>query len=230
MMRKRDLLDFSLAPFRYIANKFGYEIKMELKGEYIQTQRMEYDKCVNTQLQAKYKEKYDYCRYRAFELVTEEIRRNYSDDELRNLNVAEAGVFVGDFAWIINEEFPESKFYLYDTFDGFDESDVKIEIDKGYTKANELTEAVNVFGNQNIPANEKIKIVKSKMVNLKQCVFRKGYFPESASADGDKKWVFVSIDMDLYEPIKQAVKFFYSNLVGGGIYLSMIIIIKIIMV
>lgn len=34
--------------------------------------------------------------------------------------VAEAGVFQGNFAKVINANFPDRKLYLFDTFEGFD--------------------------------------------------------------------------------------------------------------
>lgn len=47
----------------------------------------------------------------------------------RNLqgNVAEAGVFQGEFAKIINQNFPGKKLYLFDTFEGFDDRDIVYE-------------------------------------------------------------------------------------------------------
>lgn len=47
------------------------------------------------------------------------IRKNISS------SVAEAGVFRGEFAKYINQFFPDRKLYLYDTFEGFNASDMK---------------------------------------------------------------------------------------------------------
>ena len=48
----------------------------------------------------------------------------------QNLNgsVAECGVFRGDSAKYINEFFPDKKLYLFDTFEGFSETDIEYEI------------------------------------------------------------------------------------------------------
>ena len=43
------------------------------------------------------------------------------------------GVFRGEFASKINKCFPNSKLYLFDTFEGFDERDVKIELDRKFS-------------------------------------------------------------------------------------------------
>lgn len=42
-------------------------------------------------------------------------------------SVAEAGVFQGEFASVINSSFPEKILYLFDTFEGFDARDVIFE-------------------------------------------------------------------------------------------------------
>lgn len=50
-------------------------------------------------------------------------------------NVAEAGVFQGDFSSVINSVFHPRKLYLFDTFEGFDEKDVYIEKVKHFSNA-----------------------------------------------------------------------------------------------
>ena len=51
-------------------------------------------------------------------------------------NVAEVGVFRGEFAQYINEVFPQKKLYLFDTFDGFDAKEALKEMNSGHaTKA-----------------------------------------------------------------------------------------------
>ncbi len=42
-------------------------------------------------------------------------------------SVAEAGVFQGDFARIINKSYPNRTLYLFDTFEGFSEKDIEYE-------------------------------------------------------------------------------------------------------
>ena len=48
-----------------------------------------------------------------------------------------------------------------------------------------------------------------------QCQIVKGFFPESAK-DINDKFVLVSLDADLYEPIYNGLEFFYPKLVSGG--------------
>lgn len=86
------------------------------KGNLLITRRMQYDGIIDNSFFPEYEKHYDYCRYRAVELVAEEIYRNSV-----NGNIVEAGVAQGDFAKILNKCFYDRKLYLYDTFEGFDE-------------------------------------------------------------------------------------------------------------
>lgn len=49
--------------------------------------------------------------------------------------LAELGTYRGDFAWQLNERFPERRLYLFDTFDGFDERDIRVEREVSSSRA-----------------------------------------------------------------------------------------------
>ena len=70
--------------------------------------------------------KTDYVRMKCFELAVKEIRkRNVPDD------VAEVGVFQGEFAQFINAAFPDRTCYLCDTFEGFQPEEAAQEMQQG---------------------------------------------------------------------------------------------------
>jgi len=142
----------------------------------------------------------DYVRIKTFELVVKEIRKKRIEGE-----VAEAGVFRGEFAQYINKAFPNRKLYLFDTFDGFDVSEAVSEKKNG-----NCTEAfIEAYKDTNIMS------VLEKMDYLNQIVVKQGFFP--ASAEGiNENFAFVSLDMDFEESIYEGLKFFYSRLVEGG--------------
>jgi O-methyltransferase len=146
-----------------------------------------------------YKYNYDHVRLSSLELIAFEI----NEKKLQG-NVAELGVFRGDFARHINIAFPNRKLYLFDTFEGFDERDVKIESKEGYSRAKKES-----FFNTNVD------LVLKKMKYPEDCIIKKGYFPATAN-DVNDKFVFVSIDADLFEPIYQGLCFFYPKLEHGG--------------
>jgi O-methyltransferase len=140
----------------------------------------------------------DYIRLATLELVSNEINK-------KNLigSVAEVGVYKGKFAKYINQYFPKKKLYLFDTFEGFDEKDVVAEKKLGLTEVNQDF------------SNTSIELVLKNMPYPKQCIIKKGFFPETG-VDIEDSFVFVSLDADLYEPIYQGLNFFFPKMTKGG--------------
>lgn len=142
----------------------------------------------------------DYVRYRTFELVANEIKRANISGE-----VAEAGVFRGEFAALINEIFSDKKIYLFDTFEGFESKEINKEIEAGYAT---IEWAENY-------KNTSVELVLSKMKNREKCIIKKGYFPETALGL-EETFSFVSIDVDLEDAIYNGLVYFYPRLSQGG--------------
>jgi len=122
-------------------------------------------------------------------------------------NVAEAGVFKGNFACEINKAFPDKKLYLFDTFEGFDDRDILMEKQYGYSKARP--------GRFSDTSEE---IVLEKMPNRENCIVKKGYFPSTAQEITDE-FCFVNLDLDLYQPTKEGLKWFAQHMKPGGVIL-----------
>lgn len=139
-----------------------------------------------------------YIRLSSLELVATEIYENNVMGA-----VAELGVYRGRFAKKINEAFPDRKLYLFDTFEGFDQRDIKNEISNNYSTASvDLT-------------NTSVDIVLKQMLYKDNCIIKKGFFPDTA-VNIDDSFAFVSLDADLYQPIYEGLKFFYPRLSRGG--------------
>lgn len=126
---------------------------------------------------------------------------------MRGINgcVAEAGVFQGEYASVINECFPDRKLYLFDTFEGFDIRDVM------YEKENQFSDAEE--GNLCITSEA---LVLRRMKYPESCIIRKGYFPETTEGIYER-FCYVNLDMDLYKPTLEGLKYFYPLMVQGGI-------------
>lgn len=118
---------------------------------------------------------------------------------------AEAGVFEGDFAQVINSAFPDRKLHLFDTFEGFDSRDIEKERD--YSKAQ--------VGDYR---NTSVEMVLSKMLYPDNCIVHKGYFPDTARGI-ENNFCFVNLDLDLYEPTYNGLVFFSDKMVEEGIIL-----------
>lgn len=141
----------------------------------------------------------DYVRLSSLELAAAEIYNNHIEG-----NIAELGVFRGDFAKVLNEIFFDRKLYLFDTFEGFNEQDLIIEQDKNFSKS-----TTSDF------SNTSVDFVLSRMKYPQNCVVKKGYFPDTA-CDLKEQFAFVSIDTDLFNPIYSGLEYFYPRLIKGG--------------
>ncbi len=124
-------------------------------------------------------------------------------------NVAECGVFRGDSAKFINYYFSDRKLYLCDTFEGFDRSDMQQE------KAHSENFEESHFADQTFFAETGSGFVMKKMTYPENVVIKKGYFPESMQGVEDR-FCFVNLDMDLYVPMLNGLRFFWDRMVDGG--------------
>lgn len=123
---------------------------------------------------------------------------------------AELGVFRGDFARLINEAFPESALYLFDTFEGFDGRDIAADRQYDLSK-------INAAAIKELVKDTSVQTVLSRMPFPEKCVVKKGYFPDTTEGMGENvRFAFVSIDADLYTPILEGLKYFYPRMARMG--------------
>jgi O-methyltransferase len=123
-------------------------------------------------------------------------------------DMAELGVYKGSTARLIHHYAPERKLYLFDTFSGFDMRDVRRERDK-----TGVQQDAKAFSDTNVTT------VKRNIGRLNDNVeFFPGFFPESVPARlTEKKFAFVHLDADLYDPILAGLNYFYPRLSPGAI-------------
>ena len=121
-------------------------------------------------------------------------------------DVAELGVYKGDFAVLINAAFPERDIHLFDTFEGFDAKDVAIEVREGLSRAKE-----GDF------AGTAIDCVDRRLLYRERARYYKGYFPDTFALCHAAAFAFVSIDADLYAPTAVALPLFWDRLSPGGV-------------
>lgn len=116
-------------------------------------------------------------------------------------NIAEVGVYQGEFASHLNCIFNDRKLYLFDTFEGFSDKDIHVN--------DEIIMGMDKFKDTHI------ENVLKKMKHPKQVIVRKGWFPDTAR-NIDDEFCFVSLDTDLYKPIMSGLEYFYPRLAKGG--------------
>lgn len=119
-------------------------------------------------------------------------------------SLAELGVYRGDTARILNMLFPDRTLYLFDTFCGFDEQDIRTE-QRGsfsYAKAGDFADTSEGH-------------VLQRLSHPKAAVIKKGFFPDSLHGLEDT-FSLVSLDADLYAPVFAGLEYFYPRLSPGG--------------
>ena len=123
-------------------------------------------------------------------------------------DIAELGVFRGDFAVQLNAAFPERALHLFDTFEGFCAQDIEVEQQNHYSRAE-----VGDF------AETAKDIVDKRLIYRERAIFHKGYFPATFRGCEELHFAFVSVDADLYAPTAAALPLFWERLSPGGVLL-----------
>ena len=139
----------------------------------------------------------EYSDYHRFGAIAMALRRV----EIENIPgaLAEAGVFEGHASRFIHRLAPERRYYLFDTFEGFDKDDLDPEVSEDKRFCSTSVEAVLRFiGDQ------------------RNLVVKKGHVPETFTGLETERFAFVLLDMDLYKPTFSALEFFYPRLSIGG--------------
>lgn len=192
--------------------EFAISYKEKYVGiEYVVTQRMKKNidifSCSDVKriMGRSYVESYDYCRHGVLRLIIDEIMNNDIQGEL-----AEVGVFRGDFSKYINLMFPNRRLYLFDTFEGFKKDELEDDLKNGYMSKDWVNNYGQVF-DETSP-----ELILRKMKNSSQCVIRKGWFPDTVEGLEENKYALVSLDCDLYGPTLSGLRYFYPRLNQGG--------------
>ena len=112
--------------------------------------------------------------------------------------LAEVGVYKGAMSAFIHSQLPERPVYLFDTFSGFPERDLDQGIiDRRFSDA----DAEGVLAR--LGGAETVHLVKGRV-------------PDTFTQVPDVWFAFVLLDLDLFEPMKTSLEFFYPRLNQGG--------------
>jgi hypothetical protein len=121
--------------------------------------------------------------------------------------VAECGVFRGYFASYINEYYPDRTLYLFDSFEGFEQS--AIEAENAWIKEEGIVSWTR--------GDERLSLLRCP--NRVRTVVKRGWIPGSFSGLEDERFAFVNLDMDLYDAQLNALRFFAPRMSKGGVIL-----------
>jgi O-methyltransferase len=115
------------------------------------------------------------------------------------LDFAECGVYAG-MTMFFTAEFCDKKFLGIDSWEGVSEPG---EFDTDYFKK--------------IKLKSEMAWAKNNLSRYDNVVLKKGWIPEVFSDIDESTYSFVHIDVDLYEPTRDAVKYFWPKIVKGGV-------------
>jgi O-methyltransferase len=136
----------------------------------------------------------DYFRYATIALAIKRIQTEGVCGQF-----AEAGVYKGNTSKFIHQLAPERTCFLFDTFSGFPKQDLEPDTieDNGFNDTS-------------------LEVVQKNLGDLKNIVFIKGYIPDTFIGLEDERFAFVHLDLDLYNPTINSLKYFYPRLTNGG--------------
>jgi hypothetical protein len=119
-------------------------------------------------------------------------------------NTAECGVFRGAGSYLIAlaaaQEGRDGVHHLFDSFEGLSEP---TGVDGGF------------WGRGNLACD--VDTVQTNLRPLTNVRLHKGWIPSAFSDVSDSRFAFVHIDVDLYEPTRDSIAFFYERMNPGGI-------------
>lgn len=159
------------------------------------------------------KEIMDFCAQFPYEWHRFNLGRKYNFMQILKLisnvhgETAECGVFSGASSWIIlkyagkDPDGNDRAHHLFDSFEGLSEPDA--EDDSHWLKGALAYAETDV--RKNLDEFEE------------RCFYYKGWIPDRFQEVADKKFAFVHIDVDLTQPTRDSIEFFYPRLSEGAV-------------
>jgi O-methyltransferase len=118
-------------------------------------------------------------------------------------DVIEAGVFQGGTAHLLRlvlADNPGKQLYLFDSFDGMKSVSVDADRHRAGDFSDTSIEAVQVV------------VGEGDFIH-----YRKGWIPDTFSGLEDRRFCFAHIDLDLYDGVRDSLRFIYPRLSRGGV-------------
>jgi hypothetical protein len=120
-------------------------------------------------------------------------------------DVAECGVRQGrSTIFMLTADLRDRQYHLFDSFEGLSEPSSEDRMHngaQGWEKGALATEE---------------SVARANLRDFKNVNFHVGWIPETLEQVSDRKFAFVHIDVDLYEPTVSSLAFFHDRLLPGG--------------
>lgn len=131
--------------------------------------------------------------------------------------VAECGAFQGlssylfcNYVRLAHPDFDGRGYHIFDSFEGLSEPGQE-------DLTSEETGAIISEYHRVGAFRGSLETVKATLRDFPEIEYHRGWIPESFVGIPEKTYKFVHLDLDLYEPIKGSVEYFYPRMVKGGI-------------
>jgi hypothetical protein len=121
-------------------------------------------------------------------------------------DTAECGVYLGASSYLIcraNQSSPSAKWHH--GFDSFEGLSAPGDLDGAFWTGGDL--------------NVSLEACSKNLAEFPACRLYKGWIPERFHEVADRTFSLVHVDVDIYEPTRASVEFFYPRLSAGGILL-----------
>jgi hypothetical protein len=120
-------------------------------------------------------------------------------------DTAECGVFTGASSYLVCRANAQAKaggkcHHMFDSFAGLSKP---VECDGDHWTAGDLTCG--------------LETVRANLAEFRDVAYYPGWIPTRFAEVADKRFSFVHIDVDLYEPTRDSIAFFYPRMAEGGV-------------
>lgn len=125
-------------------------------------------------------------------------------------DTAECGVFKGYGSWLIlqAQDKKESTHHIFDSFEGVSEP-----------SSVDNPEGPGSFIWKKHDMAYPLEKVQEKFADYPNVNYYKGWIPDRFDEVKDRQFKFVHVDVDLYDPTLDSIKFFYDRMQTGGVIL-----------
>jgi len=121
-------------------------------------------------------------------------------------DMAECGCYQGASAFFMLQASSHGSLYLFDSFQGLsepDDSDIQDKTGVRNWQAGDLDTSEEIL-RRNLSAFDRFAVLP-------------GWIPERFGEVSERRFRLVHVDVDLYQPTKDCLEFFYPRLVDGGV-------------
>jgi len=120
--------------------------------------------------------------------------------------MAECGCYQGASAWFMAKERPDTALHLFDSFEGLSE-----------VGASDASPRADDFAWRRGDMAAPEELVRRTLREFPRVVIHRGWIPEKFGEVAHETFCFVHIDVDLYQPTLDSLRFFFPRMAPGGV-------------